>query len=154
MVKKAKKTQKSSNKKSRSKKGSKKRTYIFAVGRRKSAVARVRYYKKGKNEIIINQKDYKEHFVNLEFKNIIEKPLKVTGNLKKFGKFTIKVKGGGKRGQVEAISLGMSRILVTLEPKNRKLLKPEGLLKRDPRVKERKKYGLKRARRAPQWRKR
>jgi len=154
MPKKSKKTKKSSNKKTTKKSKVKKRSYIFAVGRRKSAVARVRYHKKGQSEIIVNNKKHNEYFKNPEYINSVEKPLSVVGLLDDFGKITIKVKGGGKRGQAEAISLGIARTLETLDPKNRKLLKPEGLLKRDPRVKERKKYGLKRARRAPQWQKR
>jgi len=130
------------------------RTYIFAVGRRKTAVARVRYYKKGDSEILINGKEYQVYFPDFEFKNIVIKPLKVVGLAENFGKFSVKVKGGGKRGQAEAVSLGISRALEILDKKYRPVLKAEGLLRRDPRVKERKKYGLKRARRAPQWQKR
>lgn len=130
-----------------------KRTYLFAVGRRKSSVARVRYYKKGEGEFIVNNKKIDEYFKNLEFQNVVSKPLTVI-NLKDFGKISVLVKGGGKRGQAEAISLGLARVLELLDEKNRPLLKANGLLTRDPRVKERKKYGLKRARRAPQWQKR
>jgi len=127
--------------------------YIFTVGRRKSSVARVRYYRKGEGEIIINHLDYKKYFKYFEFQNIILEPLKLT-NKSGQGKFSIKVSGGGLRGQAESIQLGISRLILKIDEKLRPLLRSKKLLTRDPRVKERKKYGLKKARRAPQWQKR
>lgn len=130
-----------------------KRNYIIALGRRKTSVARVRYAKKGESEIIINNKSYKLYFPPFEFQKIVTEPLEKT-NFKDYASFSVRVKGGGKRGQAESIRLGISRILIQLEPTWRKILKAEGLLTRDPREKERKKFGLKGARRAPQWQKR
>lgn len=129
------------------------RTYLFAVGRRKCSVARVRYYKKGEKEFVVNEKKINEYFPNIEFQNLVTKPLTVL-NFKDFGKISVRVAGGGKKGQAEAIRMGLARVLELLDEKNRALLKANGLLTRDSRVKERKKYGLKRARRAPQWQKR
>lgn len=127
--------------------------YIFTVGRRKESVARVRYYSKGKGEITINNRDYKKYFTYFEFQNVILEPLNLT-NKSGQGKFSIKVSGGGLRGQAESIRLGISRLILKIDPKLRPLLRSKKLLTRDPRVKERKKYGLKKARRAPQWQKR
>lgn len=136
------------------KKQTKKRlTYIFAVGRRKSAVARVRFYKDGAGEITVNDKSLNEYFQYFQFQNIVLEPLKLTGKEKE-GHYTIKVTGGGTRGQADSIRLGISRILLLMDKNIRPTLKAQKLLTRDPRVKERKKYGLKKARRAPQWQKR
>lgn len=128
------------------------RSYIFAVGRRKEAVARVRYYPKMEKEIIINAKKYSEYFPSLSLQKIILTPLELTSFSS--GKIWIKVRGGGKKGQAESVRLGIARVLEKFDSNLRKILKRAGLLKRDARVKERKKYGLKRARRAPQWQKR
>lgn len=130
-----------------------KRTYLYACGRRKCAVARVRYYKKGEGEIIINDKEMKEHLPSKEMQMIVVAPLEALKHEGKW-KITIKVTGGGKRSQVDAIRLGVARVLVVLDAENKKELKAYKYLTRDPRVKERKKYGLKGARRAPQWSKR
>ncbi|RJR32174.1 30S ribosomal protein S9 [Candidatus Parcubacteria bacterium] len=130
-----------------------KKDYIYAVGRRKTAIARVRLIKKGNGEIIINQKPYDKYFSLTEFKEIVTKPLDLVGERSKLN-VTVKVGGGGIRGQAESVSHGITRALVKIEPEWRKTLKPLGLLKRDPRKKERKKPGLKRARRAPQFSKR
>ncbi|MFH1366767.1 MAG: 30S ribosomal protein S9 [Patescibacteria group bacterium] len=130
-----------------------KRNYIFAIGRRKSAVARVRYVKNNNHKIEVNHKDFKEYFPYFEYQKQILEPLEKT-SFKDYGEFSIKVGGGGKRGQAEGIRLGIARILLQIDPSWRKVLKVEGLLTRDPRKKERKKFGLKRARRAPQWQKR
>jgi small subunit ribosomal protein S9 len=127
--------------------------YIFAVGRRKSSVARVRFYTEGPGEIIINRKPLNEYFPYFEFQNIVTAPLILTSK-DKTGKYSIKVTGGGKRGQAEAVRLGISRVLLLRDATARPLLKAHGLLHRDSRIKERKKYGLKKARRAPQWQKR
>ncbi|MFH1597686.1 MAG: 30S ribosomal protein S9 [Patescibacteria group bacterium] len=129
------------------------KSYSFAVGRRKCSIARVRIHKSGEAKIVINEKDYKEYFPELSCWKILEKPLSLTDNLGKLN-ITIKVRGGGKIGQAGSCSLGIARLLAAESPANRKVLKTEKLLRRDARVKERKKYGLKRARKAPQWAKR
>lgn len=130
-----------------------KRNYIYAVGRRKTSIARIRLFKNGKGSIIVNEKDYKKYFPQFEYRDIVEKPLVCVGKRNNFN-FTIKTHGGGVRGQAEAIRHGISRTLIQINKDWRKTLKPLGFLKRDPRKKERKKPGLKRARRAPQWKKR
>ncbi len=131
-----------------------KRTYIFAVGRRKEAVARVRWHQKAANEdMIVNGRPVSHYFPTIELQQIVHDPLTLT-HQDKTGSFTIKVAGGGSQGQAEAVRLGVARTLVKDDPDLRIVLKRAGFLRRDPRVKERKKYGLKRARRAPQWQKR
>jgi small subunit ribosomal protein S9 len=129
-----------------------KRDYIFAVGRRKEAVARVRLYQKKKGHMEVNNKKVEEYFPTDSFQKIVKMPLDLV-NLDP-GLITIKVVGGGKRGQAESVRLGIARILEKVNPDLRPQLKKAGFLKRDPRVKERKKFGLKKARRAPQWAKR
>lgn len=128
------------------------RSYIFAVGRRKSAIARVRFTEHGTGSFQINGQDGNAYFSTLAFQKIIHQPIETT-NVTKYD-ISVKVQGGGKRGQADAVRLGVSRAIVKLHPDLRTTLKRQGLLTRDPRVKERKKYGLKRARRAPQWQKR
>ena len=128
-------------------------SYLFAVGRRKKAIARVRLFKKGDGKIIVNEKEFDKYFPTFELQDIVKEPLEAIGKLKEL-KFTIKVAGGGSKGQAEAIRHGIARALLVLDQDLRKTLKPLGFLKRDPRRKERKKPGLKRARRAPQWAKR
>jgi len=132
--------------------------YVEGIGRRKEATARVRVFdasRKTKDyEIIVNGRDYKDYFQNLiEFIKIVNAPLR---KIKALGvyKVSVKVKGGGLRGQAEAIRLGLARALVKLNPDWRPRFKKAGFLTRDPREVERKKYGLKKARRAPQWHKR
>lgn len=129
------------------------RTYIFAVGRRKEAVARVRWHKEGAGEISVNGKDINVYFAPPELNRVVRDPLVLTNN-EGHGSVTAKVSGGGTQGQAEAIRLGIARALVKEDADLRLPLKRAGFLRRDPRVKERKKYGLKRARRAPQWQKR
>ena len=132
--------------------------YIEGIGRRKTAICRVRIYddpKKRNDEfnIIINNRAYKEYFLNNpELIKIVESPLRKLRT--KNYRVTVKAKGGGLRGQAEAIRLGLSRALVKLNPEWKPKLKKAGFLTRDPREVERKKYGLKKARRAPQWHKR
>jgi len=126
--------------------------YREAVGRRKEAVARVRLYPKDKG-IIINDKNLADYFVLPRYQETVLSPLKLTNNENKF-KVSIKVKGGGLTGQTEAIRLGISRALLLFDNNLKSVLKGAGFLRRDARVVERKKYGLKKARRAPQWRKR
>lgn len=128
--------------------------YIEAVGRRKRAVARVRFFgQKGSREIIINEKPYINYFPNEEMQKTILSPINLI-NLEKDFKITIKVKGGGLRAQSQAIRHGLARVLVRVNNDYKQRLKQAGFLTRDPRERERKKFGLKRARRAPQWSKR
>ncbi|MBI5254748.1 30S ribosomal protein S9 [Candidatus Falkowbacteria bacterium] len=134
------------------KKIEKKSGYLYAVGRRKTAIAKVRLYKNGKGDILVNDKPIKEYF-NAGLREIINAPLQAIGQLDKID-IIIKVIGGGISGQAEAVRHGISRALVDLNLNFRKPLKKAGYLKRDARAKERKKPGLKRARRAPQWSKR
>lgn len=130
-----------------------KKQYIYAVGRRKSASAQVKLYKKGEGEILVNDKELNKYFPTEELQNIIYAPLKVVGQGEKL-KIMSWVEGGGKIGQAEAVRHGISRALLEINPNFKKPLRKNGFLTRDPRVKERKKPGLKRARRAPQWAKR
>jgi small subunit ribosomal protein S9 len=127
--------------------------YIYAVGKRKRAIAQIRLFAKGRGDMIINDKPGKEYLPDLILQQIIYSPLKLT-DLDNKVDITVLVKGGGKKGQAEAIRHGISRALDILDKDLRKALKPAGFLKRDARIKERKKPGLKRARRAPQWAKR
>lgn len=128
-------------------------TYIVAIGRRKSAVARIRYTAKGSGLFLVNGQDARVYFPTFEMQKIINDPFELVQH-QRLGDLSIKVNGGGKHGQSEAVRLGISRLLVTILGDHRTPLKRAGFLTRDPRVKERKKYGLKRARRAPQWQKR
>ena len=125
---------------------------IHKIGRRKTAVARV-YLKKGKGNITVNNKDYKNYFPTLTLQYKINQPFALTNNEKTFDT-NITVYGGGATGQVEAIRLGLSRALCEVDEKNREILKPEGLLTRDPRMVERKKFGQKKARKKFQFSKR
>jgi small subunit ribosomal protein S9 len=128
--------------------------YIQAIGRRKTAIAEVKLYLKEKGEIYINGKIFKEYFKeSFVFQKNVISPLEITGNVGKY-KIEVLVKGGGKAAQSEAVRLGISRALVQLNADLKPKLKAAGFLKRDPRAKERKKFGLKRARKAPQWSKR
>ncbi len=132
----------------------KKLPYLYAVGRRKTSTARVRLYTKdNKGEIIVNEKDYKLYFPFFEYQQIVEAPFKKLNFLGKY-RVTVKVTGGGKRGQAEAVRHGIGRVLLKMDESLKKTLRGEGYLTRDSRKKERKKPGLKRARRAPQWAKR
>lgn len=127
--------------------------YVYSVGRRKSAVARVRIVKKGTGIIIVNGKEYTKYFQYFEYQQMVYYPLKATGFENNID-ISVKVQGGGTRSQAEAVRHGISRGLILQDETLRKVLKPLGFLRRDPREKERKKPGLKRARRAPQWQKR
>lgn len=126
--------------------------YIYAVGRRKTAHATVRLYK-GQGNITVNGKKLEEYFPTEGSRKNAVLPLDITDNSKKFD-ITAKVAGGGRLAQAGAVKLGIARTLVLLDEGYRKVLKVEDCLKRDPRMRERKKPGLKRARRAPQWSKR
>ncbi len=126
--------------------------YFYGTGRRKSSVARVRVYN-GTGKIIINDRDIEEYFGLETLKLIVRLPLALTGNLDKFD-IVCRVAGGGVTGQAGAIRHGLSRALLQYSEELRPELKKAGFLTRDPRMKERKKYGLKGARRAPQFSKR
>lgn len=128
-------------------------SYLYAVGRRKRAIARVRLFKKGEGKITVNEKPFDKYFPTITLQRVITAPLEAVGMLKDFD-FTIKVAGGGPQGQAIAVRHGISRALLVFDKDLRTSLKPHGFLKRDPRRKERKKPGLKRARRAPQFSKR
>lgn len=125
--------------------------YIEAVGRRKTAVARVRITPAAKTSITIGDKDLHEYFSVEEMQMIVKEPLKDISD-----KFVItgKIVGGGIHSQSEAMRHGIARALVAFNADLRRPLKKEGMLKRDPRAKERRKFGLKKARKAPQWSKR
>jgi small subunit ribosomal protein S9 len=122
------------------------------TGRRKTAVARVRLLP-GEGEIVVNGRSLIEHFGNAIDEADVRMPFRVTGTEGKFNAI-IKVEGGGVTGQAGAIRHGLARALLQLDPERRLPLRQAGLLTRDPRMKERKKYGLKRARKAPQYTKR
>jgi small subunit ribosomal protein S9 len=123
-----------------------------AVGRRKCAIARIRMTL-GDGTIIVNEKDFKTYFPTFILQRNVELPLTLTNSRTEFT-FSIKVLGGGSNGQSEAVRHGITRALVLWNPELKKTMRSEGLMTRDPRVKERKKPGLKRARRAPQFSKR
>jgi small subunit ribosomal protein S9 len=122
------------------------------VGRRKEAVTRV-FLSKGDGKIIVNDKDYKKYFPLVYLQNQVERPFKVVDAI---GKFDVKINavGGGSKGQAEAAMLGIARVLLETNPDFRPALKAAGLLKRDPRSVERKKFGHKKARRSYQFSKR
>ena len=124
----------------------------YGTGRRKSSVARV-YLVPGSGKITVNKRDIEEYFGLETLKLIIRQPLEVTGTTGKFD-ISINVCGGGTTGQAGAIRHGISRALLEADSDFRTALKKAGFLTRDPRMKERKKYGLKAARRAPQFSKR
>ena len=125
---------------------------IHKIGRRKTSVARI-YLSKGKDKMIINGKDYKNYFPTTSLQYKIIQPFKLTDSLGKYD-LSVNVYGGGITGQVEAIRLAISRALCEISDDNRPLLKKEGLLTRDPRMVERKKFGQKKARKKFQFSKR
>lgn len=127
--------------------------YIEAVGRRKTSIARVRITPDTKSSFIINDKSVADFIKVKELQNIATEPLSQEGVEGKF-KVTVLVKGGGIASQAEAIRLGVARALIDHTAELRGTMKKAGFLKRDPRVKERRKFGLKKARKAPQWSKR
>ena len=130
-----------------------KKKYNYGTGRRKSSVARVRLFENGTGSIIINGRDIDDYFGLETLKLVVRQPLAALGLADKVD-LIVTVTGGGVSGQAGAIRHGLSRALVTLNPELRPTLKAAGFLTRDPRMKERKKYGLKAARRAPQFSKR
>ena len=126
--------------------------YFYGTGRRKSSVARVRLYQ-GTGKITINDRDIDDYFGLETLKLIVRQPLALTETDEKFD-IVCRVSGGGVTGQAGAIRHGLARALNKMDPDMRPALKKAGYLTRDPRMKERKKYGLKAARRAPQFSKR
>jgi small subunit ribosomal protein S9 len=130
-----------------------KKPYLYGTGRRKSSVARVHLFPGGTGVITINGRTIDDYFGLETLKLLVRQPLTVTDNL---GKYDIEttVTGGGVTGQAGAIRHGVARALLLVDQNYRPVLKAAGLLTRDPRMKERKKYGLKAARRAPQFSKR
>ena len=139
----------------------KKEKYYQAVGRRKESVAIVRLFTKKSTDTVegehalvrVNDKDYLDYFTDKTLQYIVEYPLRKLKSLNRF-KATVKVNGGGLSGQAGAIKHGISRALVLFDLNFRKKLKKSGFLTRDSRTKERRKYGLKKARKAPAWSKR
>ena len=127
--------------------------YFEGVGRRKESVARVRIIKDSKLGFVVNDKDALEYFVTKKLQNAIQAPLEAAGLAGKIG-VSVKVSGGGITGQADAVKLGLARALVKHDNELQKALKDLDYLKRDSRKKERKKPGLKKARRSAQWRKR
>lgn len=127
--------------------------YFEAIGRRKTAVARVRLFTRGEKQFLVNGKPYQEYFT------VVEDQQKATASMRKMKcldkfKVTVMVKGGGHNAQAEAVRHGTARVLVDFNNNFKKRLRKVGYLTRDPRMRERKKFGLKRARKAPQWAKR
>ncbi|MEI6123824.1 MAG: 30S ribosomal protein S9 [Bacteroidota bacterium] len=125
---------------------------IHTIGRRKTAVARI-YLKEGSGNIIVNTKDFKIYFPTATLQYIVKQPLELTNSLEKFD-IQVNLNGGGFNGQAEALSLAISRALCKIDPEHRVTLKPKMLLRRDPRMVERKKPGQKKARKKFQFSKR
>ncbi len=125
---------------------------IHKIGRRKTAVARA-YVSEGKGNITINKRELKNYFTTGTLQYKVMQPLMLTGNEKSFD-ISVNVYGGGVTGQAEAIRLAITRALVSINEEHRAILKPEGLLTRDPRMVERKKFGQKKARKKYQFSKR
>jgi small subunit ribosomal protein S9 len=130
-----------------------KEKYIEAIGRRKTSTARVRIMNASKASFIVNGKDSKEYFKTEEQRRLVQDPM-IKGKPGSKWAVEVKVSGGGIHSQAEAIRHGLSRALVSSEQELRGKLKSLGYLKRDPRAKERRKFGLKKARKSPQWSKR
>ena len=125
---------------------------IHKIGRRKTSVARV-YLKPGSGNITVNKKSFETYFPTATLQYKVMQPLKMTDNAETFD-VTVNVYGGGSTGQAEAVRLALSRAMCEVEAENRAILKPEGLLTRDPRMVERKKFGQKKARKKFQFSKR
>ena len=125
---------------------------INTIGRRKTAVARI-YLKEGKGNIQVNKRDYKDYFPTATLQYVVKQPFALTETEGKFD-ISVNLDGGGYKGQAEALRLAISRALCKVDPENRKTLKENGLLKRDPRMVERKKPGQPKARKKFQFSKR
>lgn len=128
-------------------------TYFYAAGKRKTSIASVRLYANGKGSITVNNRAFEQYFPVFTDQDKICAPLRITDTQKLFD-IVAKVKGGGVHSQAEAMRHGISKALLEYNSSLRQTLKTPGYLTRDSRIKERKKYGLHRARRAPQWQKR
>jgi len=128
-------------------------SYLEAIGRRKTAVARVRLFTRGEKEFLVNNKPYNEFFKTEDDRETAISSMNKMKCIDKF-RITVIVKGGGHAAQAEAVRHGTARVLVDFNQNFKKRLRKAGYLTRDARMKERKKFGLKRARRAPQWSKR
>jgi small subunit ribosomal protein S9 len=128
------------------------KVYFYGTGRRKNAIARV-FLMPGQGKLVVNDKNVPDYFGRRTLEMIVKQPLEVTGTV---GRFDLRatVNGGGISGQAGAVRLGIARALIQADPNLRPALKKAGFLTRDPRMVERKKYGLKKARRAPQFSKR
>ncbi|MFH1012861.1 MAG: 30S ribosomal protein S9 [Candidatus Peregrinibacteria bacterium] len=126
--------------------------YFYADGKRKTSIAKVRLYEKGSGDVVINNRSLDDYFFGTLIGNVLW-PLKLT-NMEKAFDIIVKVIGGGPNSQADAVRHGVAKALTVFDPNLRAVLKKAGLLSRDARIKERKKFGLKRARRAPQWAKR
>ncbi len=141
--------------------GGGKEKYFQAIGRRKESIARIRLYTKKSTDtieeekalVIVNGKDYRDYFSDVNLWNVVESPLRKLRSLNRF-KATVVVRGGGLRGQADAIKHGIARALVEFDLNFRKKLKKSGFLTRDSRIKERRKYGHKKARKMGQFSKR
>ncbi len=131
----------------------KKKLQFWGTGRRKKAIARVRLIPGGNGTIVINDRAFEDYFPQGTLQYIVKQPIVLLGVETKYD-IIVNVIGGGYTGQAGAIRLGVARALLEAEENSRSALKAEGFLTRDPRAKERKKYGLKKARRAPQFSKR
>lgn len=129
------------------------KTYIETVGRRKTATARVRLWASAKTAVIVNEKELEKYFRLPELQRVATEPFALLNLPEKF-RVSAKIVGGGINAQAEALRHGIARALNAHNVELRKKLKKAGFLKRDPRVKERRKFGLKKARKAPQWSKR
>ena len=127
--------------------------YFEAVGRRKTSVARVRLYPAPKRAITINGKEGEKYFPTRELQKILHDPFERAPASQQF-EVAVKVHGGGVHSQAEAVRHGITRAVLKYDSELRKVLKPWGFITRDPRMKERRKFGLKKARKAPQWAKR
>jgi len=130
-----------------------KKPYLYGTGRRKSSVARVHLFPNGTGAVTINGRDIDDYFGLETLKMVVRQPLEATGTTGKMD-IVATVSGGGVSGQAGALRHGIARALLLVSEDNRPILKKAGFLTRDPRMKERKKYGLKAARRAPQFSKR
>ncbi|MSU60332.1 MAG: 30S ribosomal protein S9 [Candidatus Staskawiczbacteria bacterium] len=127
--------------------------YFEAIGRRKTAVARVRLFTRGEKQFLVNGKPYQEYFTLEHDRQTVTSSMRKMKCLDKF-KVTVVVTGGGRNAQAEAVRHGTARVLVDFNANFKKRLRKVGYLTRDPRMRERKKFGLKRARKSPQWAKR
>jgi small subunit ribosomal protein S9 len=130
----------------------KQQQYFYGTGKRKTSIARVRLFENGSGKCTVNNKPFREYFFH-PLTEVALSPLDITDHMKEFD-LEVKVEGGGKNSQSEAMRHGISKALLLFEPSLRTTLKKAGYLRRDARIRERKKPGLKRARRAPQWKKR